>query len=163
MVVPRGEATTAWFEWGTDTAYGNTTAHVEVGSGTATIRVRTRLPELTPGSVSHYRLVAANASGTVAGFDHTVATGVNVVALHRNAFDRDVNLLPRITNAVGIACGYYHSLALKDDGTVIAWMRGDLQPTFGQTNVPADLGNVVAIAAGHSQGVAVREDGSVVS
>jgi hypothetical protein len=163
MVVPRGEVTTAWFEWGTDTSYGNTTAPIEVGSGTATVRVRTKLPDLAPGSVYHYRLVAANTSGTVAGFDNTVATGVKVVALHRNPYDRDVNLLPRVTNAVGIACGYYHSLALKDDGTVVAWMRGDLQPTFGQTDVPQDLGNVVAIAAGHSHGLAVREDGSVVT
>jgi alpha-tubulin suppressor-like RCC1 family protein len=49
-----------------------------------------------------------------------------------------------LTNAVAIAAGGYHNLALRDDGTVIAW--GD--DGKGQTDVPASLTNAVAIAAG---------------
>ena len=45
---------------------------------------------------------------------------------------------------VAIAAGGTHSLALKQDGTVVAW--GNYQ--FGQTDVPLGLANVVAIAAG---------------
>ncbi len=55
------------------------------------------------------------------------------------------NVPSGLTNAVAIAGGAVHSLALKSDGTVVAW--GD--NNFGQTNVPTDLTNVVAIAAGY--------------
>src|SRR6266853_2454698 len=50
---------------------------------------------------------------------------------------------PGLTNAVGIAGGYAHSLALNRDGTVVAWGLGN----SGQTMVPADLTNAVALAA----------------
>jgi alpha-tubulin suppressor-like RCC1 family protein len=40
---------------------------------------------------------------------------------------------------MAIAAGQYHSLALKENGTVVAWG----QNTFRQTNVPPDLTNVV--------------------
>src|SRR5208282_2110766 len=40
-----------------------------------------------------------------------------------------------LSNVVTIAAGYCHSLALRNDGAVIAW--GD--NTYGETNVPPDL------------------------
>jgi hypothetical protein len=44
-----------------------------------------------------------------------------------------------------IAAGTNHSLALKSDGTVVAWGDND----SGQATVPAGLSGVVAIAAGY--------------
>ena len=50
-------------------------------------------------------------------------------------------------------------MALKQDGTVVAWGRnGD-----GQTRVPAGLSGVVAIAAAASHTVALKQDGTVVA
>ena len=49
-----------------------------------------------------------------------------------------------LSNVVAIGAGESHSLALKRDGTLLAW--GD--NSFGQTNVPTGLSNVLAIAAG---------------
>jgi len=47
---------------------------------------------------------------------------------------------------MAVAAGYYHNLALRSNGTVVAWgLNSD-----GQTNVPAGLSNVVAVAAGSS-------------
>jgi len=46
--------------------------------------------------------------------------------------------------AVALAAGGYHSLALRADGTVVAWGNDDA----GQTEVPAGLDRVVGIAAG---------------
>ena len=43
-----------------------------------------------------------------------------------------------------ITCGYYHSLALTEDGTVIGW--GD--NNFGKRTIPPGLKNVKAISAG---------------
>jgi len=60
-----------------------------------------------------------------------------------------------LTNAQAVACGRGYSVALKGDGTVIAWGRA------GMTNVPAGLGNVVAIAAGNGQTLALKRDGTL--
>ncbi|MEI9863685.1 MAG: hypothetical protein WDN00_03830 [Limisphaerales bacterium] len=49
-----------------------------------------------------------------------------------------------LTNVVAIAAGHDDSLALRSDGTVVAWGSG-----FIQTNVPASLTNVTAITAGY--------------
>ena len=52
-----------------------------------------------------------------------------------------------------IAAGVDHSLALRGDGTIVAW--GD--NTYGQTGVPGGLSGVSAIAAGgrHSMAIGV--------
>ena len=50
-------------------------------------------------------------------------------------------------------------MALKRDGTVVAWGYN----YHGQTNVPAGLTGVTAIAAGSSHTVALRYDGTVVA
>ncbi len=63
-----------------------------------------------------------------------------------------------LADVVALAASYYHSLALRRDGTVVAW--GD---NFGnQTDVPVDLTNAVGIAAGYEFSLALREDGAVV-
>ena len=48
------------------------------------------------------------------------------------------------------------SLALKNDGTVVAWGYGDYAPHAGLTNI-------VAIAAGYSHKLALKADGTVVA
>ena len=64
-----------------------------------------------------------------------------------------------VSNVVAIAAGWWHSLALRADGTVIAW--GD--NSYGQTNVPASATNIVAIAAGWYHNLALRADGTVIA
>ena len=58
---------------------------------------------------------------------------------------------------VAIAAGYEHSMALKNDGTVVVW--GD--NTYGARTVPSGLTGVVAIAAGAYHSVALKQDGTV--
>jgi alpha-tubulin suppressor-like RCC1 family protein len=58
-----------------------------------------------------------------------------------------------------IAAGERFSLALKADGTVVAW--GD--NTYSQTHVPAGLSGVTQIAAGRTHSLAVKRDGTVVA
>jgi hypothetical protein len=73
------------------------------------------------------------------------------------------------SNVVAIAVGGYHSLALKSDGTVVAWRLSfsppdpDCEHEFGQSLVPVDLTNVVAIAAGWVHSLALRSDGTLVA
>ena len=63
-----------------------------------------------------------------------------------------------LTNVSAIAAGYYHSLALTNDGTVFGWGSN----SAGQTTIPSGLTNVSAIAAGHSHSLALKNDGTVV-
>jgi alpha-tubulin suppressor-like RCC1 family protein len=67
------------------------------------------------------------------------------------------NVPAAATNVQAIAAGFGFSLALKSDGTVMAWGGP------GATNVPAGLTNVAAIAAGSGQGLALKNDGAVVA
>ena len=62
-------------------------------------------------------------------------------------------------NGQTIAAGHEHSLAIKEDGTVVAWGSN----TSGQCNVPRRLIDVVAIEAGGSHSLALKEDGTVVA
>lgn len=63
-----------------------------------------------------------------------------------------------LNDAVGIAAGGLHSLALRSNGKVLAWGWNVL----GETNVPADLDAVAAIAANYGYSLALRQDGTVV-
>ena len=64
-----------------------------------------------------------------------------------------------LTNVKAIAAGRTHSLALKNDGTVVAW--GALNSGV-KVVVPSGLSNVVAIAAGCDGSLALKSDGTVI-
>jgi streptogramin lyase len=69
LVNPRGASTTYHFDWGTSTAYGNQspTPDGAVGSDGAAHEVHGLLSTLDPGTTYHYRIVASNCEGCVAG------------------------------------------------------------------------------------------------
>ena len=56
-----------------------------------------------------------------------------------------------------IGAGEYHSLAVRSNGTVVAW--GD--NSEGQCQVPADLTNAVAVVGGGSHSLALKADSSI--
>jgi len=72
---PHGLATSCYFQWGTTTGYGNTTATISGGSGTTTFNVSAILSGLAAGTAYHYRLVAVNSDGTNNGNDMTIIPG----------------------------------------------------------------------------------------
>src|SRR5437870_4721645 len=82
-VNPDGEATTYYFQYGTGTAYGNTTPSpaASAGSGTTNVNASAAVVSLTPNTTYHYRLVATNASGTDTGADRTFKTPARVVTI----------------------------------------------------------------------------------
>ena len=77
-VYPNGAATSYWWEYGTTTAYGQTTTPVPVGAGVAPVSVAGALTDLAPLTTYHYRLVARNSFGTTYGFDFTLLTAAGV-------------------------------------------------------------------------------------
>ncbi len=69
--------------------------------------------------------------------------------------DGQVSTLPAGGDYVAVAAGDAHGLALKSDGTVVAWGQND----DGECNVPA--GTYKAIGAGADFSLAIRTDGSI--
>jgi phosphodiesterase/alkaline phosphatase D-like protein len=73
-VNPKGLGTTAYFRWGTSTAYGNTTAAQTVGDGMVLLTVSVELTGLLPNTTYHYQIVASNSLGTSYGSNDRVFT-----------------------------------------------------------------------------------------
>ena len=73
-VNPNGWPTTAWFQWGTTTNYGNLTSVTALGSGTTALPLSAPLAGLTPGVTYHFRIAATNDYGLVYGSDQSFTT-----------------------------------------------------------------------------------------
>lgn len=68
-VNPNGISTSVFFQWGTDTTYGNITPVTNIGSGNVTLPFFANISGLTPGMTYHFRIVAVNSKGTNMGAD----------------------------------------------------------------------------------------------
>jgi virginiamycin B lyase len=79
VVLPRGAATSAHFEYGATTAYGASTQEQEVGDGDATAPVSAAVTGLAPATTYHYRIVATSPVGTAGGADRTFTTATQPV------------------------------------------------------------------------------------
>jgi hypothetical protein len=161
MATPNGAPTMAWFEWGTNTNYGLFTSQSDTSSGTAVVRVSLGVTSLLPAQVYHFRLVVSNALSVVYGADQPFSTGQRALAWGDDYYSQLDS--PGITNAVAVAGGTYHSLALRNDGTVAAWGDNAQATCSGQATVPGGLNNVEAVAAGSCYSLALRSDGSVLA
>jgi hypothetical protein len=64
-----------------------------------------------------------------------------------------------LSGVIAIAAGRSHSVALKSDGTVVAWGWN----SYGQSTVPPGLSGIVSIAAGGGHNLALKSDGTVVA
>jgi hypothetical protein len=73
-VDPGGVDTTYYFQYGTSSAYGNTTPVRSAGSGTSSTAVSEPLSGLQARTTYHYRLVAVSAGATVMGAGLTLTT-----------------------------------------------------------------------------------------
>jgi uncharacterized delta-60 repeat protein len=162
MAVSKGQPTAAWFEWGPDARYGYSTSPTNINNGANVVRVSAPIDGLATGSVYHYRLVASNAFGIAFGADKSLATGMKVASWASSG-----NVLTAVpcglSNIVAVACGHAYGLAIRSDGTVVAW-GGAAYPgytDYGQTNVPSGLSNVVAVAGGWFHSLALKQDGTV--
>src|SRR5204863_8269787 len=85
-------------------------------------------------------------------------SAVTAVATRRSS-DRQSTVPGGLNGVVAIAAGGNHSLALKSDGTVVAWGGN----SSGQSTVPGGLNRVVSVAAGGPHSLALKSDGTVVT
>lgn len=73
-VNPQGAAVKVSFEFGTSTAYGQSTPVQTLGVGNSPVAFTAALTGLPAGTVIHYRAVATSDFGTLAGADQTLTT-----------------------------------------------------------------------------------------
>jgi len=91
--------------------------------------------------------------------DHVVAWGAGTfVAKPADQNDYGQSIVPYLlTNAVAVAGGWRHSLALNADGSTTGW--GD--DTLGQYDFSWYTTNIIAIACGRQHSLALQESGLV--
>jgi hypothetical protein len=74
QINPENSPTTYRFEWGLDTSYGQSTAEIPIGTGSADHAVGLFLNDLAAGATYHYRAVASNGINVTEGPDHSFIT-----------------------------------------------------------------------------------------
>ncbi len=143
-----------------------TLAGTPLRSGSFPIVVRATDIHLCTGVSSLYTLVVAHGAGPQLVVEQpaatVLATSSKVIAFYppgRNS-EGVLEAVPAdLGNVQALAAGEVHGLALRSDGTVIAW--GD--NSGGQATVPTGLTNVIAIDAGPRYSLALKADGTVVA
>ncbi len=74
-VAANGFATVAWFEYGTNNAYGTTTGIRSVAAAETNAAISEALTNLAAGRTYHFRGVASNTNGVTFGADQSFTTG----------------------------------------------------------------------------------------
>ena len=83
-VNPNGNATNAWFEYGTTQSLGYTAGYQTIGSGNYVSTLTSTVYTLAPNTTYYYRAVAQNAYGTTYGTIMSVTTGGTSVNSYGN-------------------------------------------------------------------------------
>ncbi len=115
-----------------------------------------------------YSVEVRNTAGSALSVEAKLQLTGTVVAWGWNNHGQ-TNVPAGLSSVIAIAAGGYHSVALKTDGTVVAWgagkrNTGSIQDIdYGQSIIPAGLSGVRAIAAGVVHTVALKSDGTVVA
>jgi len=104
-----------------------------------------------------YSVLITNAYGSILS-SNAALTVLPMRALGDDTFGQ-VSLPSNLSHLVAIAAGAWHSLALRGDGTPIAWGND----SNGECAVPPALTNAVAIAAGGYHSLAINADGKVMA
>ena len=113
--------TVGWFEWGLDTHYGNVTAHTPLGSNSVYANFSGSISNLAVATEYHYRAMAANSAGTVAGDDFSFVTR-----------------LPPFVQT-GAPTNYWISVACSADGSMLVAAAGQADGIYTSTNSGLNL------------------------
>jgi hypothetical protein len=108
-----------------------------------------------PTNAGYYSVVVTNSAG-VAVSSEALLTVAGFLGSGDNSFGQ-LNVPAGATNIVTITAGAWHNLALRADGTVVAWG----EDSSGQCDVPPALTGVLAIAAGGYHSLAIKGDCTV--
>ncbi len=128
-----------------------------LGNGSLVAWGRNNIGQVTIPSALRTKLFIDVSASIATGF--AIDGENNLYSWGANDFgERDIPVSAQ-TNVKAVDGGGRHVLALKTDGTVVAWGRNN----HGQTNVPPGLSDVIAIAAGDEFSLALTSEGRVVA
>jgi alpha-tubulin suppressor-like RCC1 family protein len=174
-VNPNGFEAAAYFEWGTDTLYGNTTSVTLLGGGAAPVAVGQLLNGLTAATTYHYRVAASSSGNLVYGSDQQFTTTAT-----NNPVDVNVNfpdlLPPTVTtdpaDGIGENTATLHATVNPEGSDTQFFFEYGTDTSYGATTLLQVLGNGVTnlnqtdnltgLAAGtlyHFRGVAYNAAG----
>ncbi|TSA16360.1 hypothetical protein D4R75_13585, partial [bacterium] len=104
-VNPGGLATTAYFEWGRDTASLSATTSRSIGFGTGAVAVIDTLRGLSPRNMYYYRAVGQNSRGTNRGAILSFTTSTSATLLGEYSPDANTVLLLHMNETSGTTVG----------------------------------------------------------
>jgi hypothetical protein len=116
-VNPQGQATEYYFEYGPTANYGYETNAQLAAAGSGSISVSATLAGLDPGTIYHYRLVAASPGGVALGSDGTFTTTNPPVVASASATSvtSDSAVLNGTVNPNGRTSTYYFQYGTTTD------------------------------------------------
>jgi alpha-tubulin suppressor-like RCC1 family protein len=128
----------------------------------------TGLSSVTAVTAGQMYSLAAKADGTVWAWGYGGYGSLGIGPLNGTEYYYSPIQVPSLTGVTALEAGYFHSLAVKSDGTLWAW--GD--NVYGQVGdgtttrryAPVRVGTltgVAAVAAGYAHTLALRTDGTV--
>jgi streptogramin lyase len=121
-----GTTTSYVVQYGTTTSYGSSTASRDLPADGSPSRVNVQLAGLQPGTLYHYRLVAANKQGTTFGDDRTFTTARGAATSGTGGGSRDTSG-PKLV----VATPSPAAAAPADDGAVTINIGCPLAETLG--------------------------------
>jgi alpha-tubulin suppressor-like RCC1 family protein len=122
------------------------------------------LEHLVTAQSGYYSVVVSNAGGSVSSVKALIQ--VSQVAAWGDDTYGQTEIPDGLDGVIRVAGGYYHSLALRSDRTVVAWGLSGSRfngYNYGQTTVPPGITNAIAVAAGGYHSLALQADGTVVA
>ncbi len=145
--------------WGWNPVYGCADVPYSEGYATGVVTISGQvLADAVAISAGWNHCLALRKDGTVFGWGQNHEG----CAIGRNPGDHAAGEVvvagEVLSNITAVAAGTTHSLALRQDGTIVGW--GDNQA--GESTPPAGLTNAVAISAGAADSLALKADGTVV-
>jgi hypothetical protein len=156
-VVGSGPITNQWQKDGTNL--------VDAGKFSGTATTSLVVSNVQIGECGNYSLVASNAYGSAISSNALLSLWP-VVGWGSDVYGQ-ADVPAGLSNVVAIAAGDFHSLALKGDGTVMAWGAGQtntgVNPQYGQSIIPSGLSNVASVARGYFHSLALEANGTIVA
>jgi hypothetical protein len=137
-ITPNGSSTTAYFQYGTSTSYGNTTSSGNFGTTSQTITFN--ISGLSANTTYHYRIVAQNGTGTTLGNDVTFTTSTQPVPTVQTLAATSVTLnsatLNGTVNPNGAITSFYF-----DYGTITGYGSST---SVGNTSISESIGAAIS-------------------
>jgi Concanavalin A-like lectin/glucanases superfamily/Putative Ig domain len=133
---PNNGATTAWFEWGSSTNYGQSSAPAGAGACNCTNFIAIPVSGLPAASALHFRLVASNASGLSLGGDNLFSTpAIPVQAFTSNALS--------ITETGAVL----HGWVSQGTTPLTAWFEYGLTTNYGSLTASTNFNTPTELSA----------------